>query len=97
LCTNAIKYGALAQDEGAISINWELAGLDGARTLKLEWREMGVPIIGTAPRRRGFGTELIERTLQYELDARTHLAYDVGGLRCEIELPLNQQTLAEAG
>ena len=42
--------------------------------------------------RRGFGQELIERVLPYELGARTALTFAPGGVRCEIDLPLNQRT-----
>jgi hypothetical protein len=47
-----------------------------------------VNIVSVAPRRRGFGQELIECTLPYELGARTRLEFSPGGVLCEIEIPL---------
>ncbi|WP_244470375.1 CheR family methyltransferase [Microvirga vignae] len=94
LATNALKYGALSEDSGHIDVIWRIDGADGNRSLKLEWRESGVRIAGVAPRRRGFGSELIERILRYELDAETELEFTPGGVRCIIEVPLNDQNAA---
>jgi two-component system CheB/CheR fusion protein len=40
------------------------------------------------PAKNGFGTELIERGLPYELNATTALDFHHEGLRSRIELPL---------
>jgi two-component system CheB/CheR fusion protein len=92
LATNAIKYGALSRDGGHIDVTWRIKGVDGDRRLRLEWRESGVRVAAVAPRRRGFGSELIERTLRYELDAETELEFTPGGVHCMIEVPLNERT-----
>jgi two-component system CheB/CheR fusion protein len=92
LATNAVKYGALSENNGHIEVAWSIEGIDGERRLKLEWRETGIRIASAAPRRRGFGTELIERTLPYEIDAETALEFTPGGVRCRIEFPLNERT-----
>lgn len=92
LATNAIKYGALSEKEGRIDVIWRIDGNDGQKRLRLEWRENGVHMATEAPRRRGFGSELIERALPYELDATTELEFTPGGIRCTIELPFNEQT-----
>ncbi|WP_262297918.1 CheR family methyltransferase [Microvirga sesbaniae] len=92
LATNAVKYGALSEADGHIDITWRIEAVDGSRKLRLEWRESGVRVAASAPRRRGFGTELIERTLPYEVDATTELEFTPGGVRCVIEFPLNQRT-----
>jgi two-component system CheB/CheR fusion protein len=92
LATNAIKYSALSGSGGHIDVTWRVEGADGDRRLRLEWRESGVRIAAVAPRRRGFGSELFERTLRYELDAETGLEFTPGGVRCIIEMPLNDRT-----
>nr|WP_246408469.1 CheR family methyltransferase [Microvirga lupini] len=94
LATNALKYGALSGDTGHIDVTWRIEGADGDRKLRLEWRESGVSVASRAPRRRGFGSELIERTLRYELDAETELQFTPGGIRCIIVLPLNDRSAA---
>jgi two-component sensor histidine kinase len=55
LCTNAIKYGALSNDSGTISIKWHLEGSGDDPRLLLIWTEQGGPAV-QAPPKRGFGT-----------------------------------------
>jgi two-component system CheB/CheR fusion protein len=56
--------------------------------LKIRWIESGVTVASVAPRRRGFGQELLECTLPYELGAQCRLAFNPGGLHCDIDMPL---------
>jgi two-component sensor histidine kinase len=56
-----------------------------------EGREEGDPR-GRPPRRRGFGRELIERALSYELDAQVDLQFATDGVRCRIAIPLGEET-----
>ncbi len=92
LATNGMKYGALSRAGGHVDVTWQIQGADGERRLKFDWLESGVSVARTAPRRRGFGSELIERTLRYELDAQTELQFMPGGIYCVIEIPLNDQS-----
>jgi two-component sensor histidine kinase len=87
LATNSMKFGALAAPDGRLEINWSVTHEQQPR-LHLSWVERGARIACAAPRRCGFGHELIERTLPYELGARTRLAFDPGGVTCEINIPL---------
>ncbi|HVL72914.1 MAG TPA: sensor histidine kinase, partial [Beijerinckiaceae bacterium] len=96
LATNAVKYGALAADGGRIAVNWTIEDGDKAPLLRLIWTETGAVLDGGPPTRRGFGTELLERTLAYELDAATDLAFQDGGLRCTVAVPLTDR-IALAG
>lgn len=91
LTTNAVKYGALSTRTGHIQVHWRVDETVGGQRLKLEWLETGVPVIDQEPPRSGFGRELIERGLPYELQATTALEFRQGGLRCVIELPLNDK------
>jgi two-component sensor histidine kinase len=59
LVTNAVKYGALSQDGGIVSVHWRTEG----GTVALDWHEQGGPAI-TAPEQFGFGSKLITRTLR---------------------------------
>ncbi|AWN41188.1 methyltransferase [Methylobacterium durans] len=94
LVTNAIKYGALTGPDGHVTISWRAFGQDGDRRLLLEWRESGVRMLDTGPARRGFGRELIEDGLTYELGATTALEFSPGGVRCVIEMPLSDSAEA---
>jgi two-component system CheB/CheR fusion protein len=89
LATNAVKYGALSQPKGHISVTWRTLKAAAGDRLSLEWRESGVPALDPSPTRHGFGRDLIERGLPYELGAATSLEFLPGGIRCTIELPLD--------
>jgi two-component system CheB/CheR fusion protein len=91
LATNAVKYGALASPSGRISVSWRVEGATPNATLRFEWREYGVAVMNTRPVRVGFGRDLIERGLPYDLPgAATSLTFAPGGLQCVIELPMNK-------
>ncbi|WP_114949210.1 sensor histidine kinase [Microvirga calopogonii] len=87
LAANAVKYGALSSAEGHVTVTWDLEDRDGAQHLRVEWTETGVPVITNAPRRSGFGTELLTQTVPYQLLGTTTLTFKPGGLRCTIEFP----------
>jgi len=92
LATNALKYGALSCPEGRLSIRWTLKKPAGDRRLQVEWREDGISVQlgpGDQPVRRGYGRELIERALPYQLQAETTYAITREGVRCIISLPLS--------
>lgn len=88
LSTNAAKYGALSVDGGQIAINWSFTPGDGALpVLRLSWQEAGGPPV-VAPRRRGFGSRMIERALAAELQGKVVLDFRPEGVVCTIEAAL---------
>lgn len=92
LATNAMKFGALAQAGGSIDVTWRVvAGEGGVPVLALTWQEGGVTIARAAPIRRGFGREVLDAMLCYELKAETTLDFAATGLRCDIRLPLRPE------
>jgi PAS domain S-box-containing protein len=89
LATNAVKHGALAQPTGRLAVEWRLddAGLE--RRVFLRWTERGVAMPGGgAPARKGYGRQLIERALPYQLKARTSFEFGADGVRCSIAVPV---------
>lgn len=86
LGTNASKYGALAAPEGRVLMRWAIVEAESP-TLRLEWLESGGPPVAP-PSKRGFGMELIEKSLRYELGAEVVVDFRPEGLRCEIVLPI---------
>ena len=91
LATNASKYGALATGSGRIAVTWRLYDRGAGPRLAFKWVETGVKLIDPSPSRIGFGRELIEQGLPYQLGATTALEFASGGVRCAIELPLNDR------
>jgi PAS domain S-box-containing protein len=94
LATNAAKYGALSDPDGAIAITWGETSVADAPWLSMVWRETGGPAV-QHPAGQGFGTRLIERGLIRGLGGWARLAFDPGGVRCQIEFPLQGVPLDE--
>jgi two-component system, chemotaxis family, CheB/CheR fusion protein len=91
LSTNAAKYGALSVAGGRVGVSWSITGEQPAR-LEISWREEGGPKtdgLGMA----GFGTELIERGIRFELEGESTLEIGNEGLHCRIVIPVNPQNL----
>jgi PAS domain S-box-containing protein len=86
LATNAAKYGALQKPGGAVAIDCTVRS-NGGHELHLHWSESGGPPV-RPPVRRGFGLELIERSVAHELGGQAVLAYPIGGASCRITVPL---------
>lgn len=92
LATNAVKFGAFAIPSGRLAVRWQVEDrADEPPLLTIVWRETGVPIDADAPRRQGFGSELLQRSLPYELQARVALAFEPDGVQCTIALPLGDR------
>jgi PAS domain S-box-containing protein len=86
LCTNAVKYGALSNDTGRITLDWSLSD-DAEARLELVWREHGGPPV-SPPTRRGFGSLLLDRTLAHDLNGKVAMEFKPQGLVCSISAPL---------
>lgn len=97
LATNAVKYGALSNAQGTVSIGWDLID-DGAETrrLSLSWQEQGGPPV-VAPTRRGFGRFVIETIAARALGGEVSLTFSADGVRCHIDAAGDDSVLAAAG
>ncbi len=87
LCTNAAKYGALSNEAGCVEIAWSVYGGAADRRLHLRWEETGGPPV-EPPKRKGFGSRLIESGLAAELDGEVRIAFEPGGVVCTVDAPL---------
>ncbi|WP_052389396.1 PAS domain-containing sensor histidine kinase [Belnapia moabensis] len=95
LATNAVKYGALSVAAGRVAVSWHLDDSLPGR-LRLRWAEAGGPAVGGPPLRRGFGSRVIEDTIRRQLGGEASLTWEVGGVVCEITVPLRGAGGAEA-
>jgi two-component sensor histidine kinase len=86
LTANALKYGALSNNEGRVKIAWELTSQDDQR-LRLQWIETGGPMVIT-PTRKGFGSRLINMGLAGSGDVE--LFYDPLGFSADFVAPLSE-------
>jgi PAS domain S-box-containing protein len=88
LTTNAVKHGALSNQEGRISVDWSRHDGGDGEHLVLRWRESGIHIASPEVEREGFGMELLRRSLPYELEAETRIALNPTGLEFDLKMPL---------
>jgi two-component sensor histidine kinase len=82
LATNAAKYGSLSDSAGHVQIGWEMNN----GTLQLQWLETKGPPV-SPPRKRGFGTRLIEASIGGQLSGKTNFIWDQAGLICTLAIP----------
>ena len=82
LVTNSAKYGGLS-DSGGVSATWRI---DGTGDLVLTWQESGGPPVAP-PRRQGFGTTIIRRSIPYDLGGEAHIDFAVTGLSARFVIP----------
>lgn len=87
LGTNAVKYGALSGDQGAIDIYWHFTPETEKSQLELKWQESGGPEV-SPPQRKGFGTTLIERALASEMQGETAVEYPPSGVIFKCSFPV---------
>jgi len=97
LATNAAKYGALSRPGGRIRVQWDIDRSRPEREmLHFTWMESGVDISAEVPRRRGFGSDLLERTLSYELGGEPQTEFTPDGIHWSILLPVDDRLLVSS-
>jgi light-regulated signal transduction histidine kinase (bacteriophytochrome)/CheY-like chemotaxis protein len=82
LVTNSTKYGSLS-GEGEVLIDWSR---NRKGDLEFVWRELGGPAV-SPPKRKGFGTTIVKRSVPYDLGGSAMIDYAVDGVRAEFCIP----------
>jgi two-component sensor histidine kinase len=72
---------------GEIRIQWTLDRTQEPPRLHLRWEESGGPPV-QVPKRRGFGTRLIERSLALDLEGDVRIEFAPSGVTCTVDAPL---------
>lgn len=88
LATNATKYGALFAAAGRVSLSWNIIEGDQP-SFEMTWAEHGGPPVAP-PKRRSFGTNMVEGALAGDLGGQVTIYFDPGGVRCVIQAPLEE-------
>lgn len=88
LMTNAAKYGAFSSESGRLDLSWKVREEADSSMLELSWQERGGPPVHP-PTRRGFGTRLIERCIERDLNGELDLVFEPHGLLCRMSFPLH--------
>ena len=82
LVTNSTKYGSLS-GRGEVHIDWST---NDVGDLVFIWQESGGPRV-SPPKRKGFGTTIISRSVPYDLGGEASIDYAVTGVRAEFRIP----------
>ena len=82
LATNAGKYGALSNDCGRVDIAWGASG----DTFTMSWTESDGPAV-SAPKRRGFGSVVMEVMAERSLGGKVDLDYAPSGVEWRLTCP----------
>lgn len=82
LVTNSTKYGSLSTN-GVVEIAWHR---NSDRDLVVTWRERGGPPV-SAPKRKGFGTTIVERSVPYDLGGTAEARYEETGFEADFVIP----------
>ena len=85
LATNAAKYGALSQVEGRVLL---LGQAEGDR-YRLSWKEQGGPQVEAPAAGDGFGSRLINLSVEGQLRGTLTRLWEPDGLRVDLDLPLD--------
>jgi len=89
LVVNAAKHGALSTAGGRVAIRWEVDETATTPTLTLTWRETGGPPLAEPPRRRGFGSKMIQQGLARDLGGVATLDFPPSGVVYTFRAPLS--------
>jgi two-component sensor histidine kinase len=90
IATNAAKYGALSNESGTVTLDWEVTEEADGRQLRLIWTEAGGPHV-TAPVQRGFGSRLIERSARDQLGGEATVDFLPRGVVCTVTSALDKE------
>ena len=83
LATNAEKYGALSAPEGRLQVEWRCDDSE----LTIEWIESDGPAVTGKPESEGFGTRLVQATIERQLEGTIVRRWQDSGLEVEIAIP----------
>ena len=87
LAVNAVEHGQLGVGQGHLTVEWRVDQTASGLELVFIWKETGAPRlreIGPS----GFGTEVLNEMLSYELKAHTALTHQPDGLECSIHFAM---------
>ena len=89
LATNAVKYGALSQDNTHLALSWQIVAGEQGETLAFEWAESGCRARSEPPRTTGFGKRLIDMTVQGQLRGLYASDWPADGFVARVQVPLD--------
>lgn len=97
LLTNAMKYGALKNPDGRLTLTWERVADHLGETVEITWQEHCPVYCGCCDgsHRPGTGMRLINGLVSYEMNGTVEHTFTNGGLFCRITIP-NHKNMPES-
>ena len=92
LATNAAKHGSLSSETGSVNVWWNVDAATTEPTVNFHWQEKGGPPV-TAPKRKGFGTVLLERAIATSTGP-PRFSYSPAGFSYEVKAVLAEHLSA---
>jgi two-component sensor histidine kinase len=83
LITNATKHGALVDGKGRVEVEWSVDQRPDGLQVSFNWRERGGPTVA-APSRAGFGSRLMDRLVERDLQGTLRSWYRPEGFACDL-------------
>jgi two-component sensor histidine kinase/DNA-binding response OmpR family regulator len=90
LATNAVKYGALSAAAGRLDLTW----FARPGEIVLEWKESGGPAV-SEPHKFGFGTKIINGSIERQLGGKAEFDWSPEGLRCVLHMPRKESIIVQ--
>lgn len=87
LATNAVKHGALSVEGGSIDVIWDAEQTQQTEHVRIRWREHGVAI-ECDPVRRGYGSEVLDKSIPDMPDGRFDRRFHREGVECVLEFSI---------
>ncbi len=83
LVTNSAKYGSLCDRFGSVDV---FVSCNEAGDATIAWREHGGPPV-KPPKRSGFGSTIIKRSIPFELSGKAEMRFKLSGLEADFTIP----------
>ena len=84
LATNAVKYGALSDAAGKVSLSWQCRQAE----LSLQWVESGGPAV-SPPATKGYGTKVITVSIEQQLNGKITFDWRPDGLAFAMSISID--------
>lgn len=86
LTTNAVKYGALSNLEGVVTISWDIETTETGKIFHMDWQEAHGPDVHV-PDHTGFGSILIARHPANAKGVKISYTFPEGGVKWALSVP----------
>ena len=94
LATNAVKYGALSNEQGRVELRWQVEHQPPPDQFVMSWIESDGPEV-VMPIRRGFGSTVLKTIATLSLEGHVELEFVQTGVNWRLTCPSSKVLDAE--